>query len=118
MQNFSREASINKLVQLDFQFIMEGDGAELLDSYLEHGFKGYRAYTDEEIKAELSQRGVEVILTEFQFLEVGARFFDPEAAEDFAKVSDTEAEWLSGGNYFTGELTEFSPTELVEPFNK
>ena len=53
---FDREAAIEQLANDDFEFIMNGSGAELLDSYLNYGFKGYREYTNEELVAELQQR--------------------------------------------------------------
>ena len=57
-------------------------------------------------------------LQTFDSLEVGARFFDPATAEDFAKVCGNAAEFLTGGNYYTGQLVTFEPSELVQPFNK
>lgn len=54
---FDREKAIQELVNSDFQYIMSGDGAEILDSYLTFGFKGYYEFTDEELICELEQRG-------------------------------------------------------------
>ena len=55
---FDREEAINYLADSDCYYIMDGDGlgAELLDSYLRNGFKGYEAYTDKELIAEMAQR--------------------------------------------------------------
>ena len=55
---FDREQAIQKLVNLDYEYIMSGDGGEILDSYLMFGFKGYYEFTDEELMAEVDQRGV------------------------------------------------------------
>jgi hypothetical protein len=44
------------LADSDFDYIIHGDGVELLDSYLRNGFKGYEAYTEEELIAEVAQR--------------------------------------------------------------
>ena len=55
---FDREQAIQKLVNLDYEYIMSGDGGEILDSYLMFCFKGYYEFTDEELMAEVDQRGV------------------------------------------------------------
>lgn len=52
----SRDEMVDYLADSDFDYIMEGTGAELLDSYLRTGFKGYDAYTDTELEAEYIQR--------------------------------------------------------------
>ena len=52
----TREDMIDYLVDSDFKYIMEGNGLELLNSYLEFGFKGYYNYTDEELVAEVAER--------------------------------------------------------------
>lgn len=54
----TRDEMIDYLADSDFDYIMDGDGlgAELLDSYLRNGFKGYEAYTDAELKTEYEQR--------------------------------------------------------------
>jgi len=54
-------------------------------------------------------------LVSFESLDLGARFFDPSTAEDFAKVCGNAAEILTGGNYYTGQLVTFEPVELVQP---
>jgi hypothetical protein len=54
-------------------------------------------------------------LVSFESLDLGARFFDPVTAEDFAKICGNAAEFLTGGNYCTGQLVTFEPTELVQP---
>jgi hypothetical protein len=53
-----REAAVKWLVNKDFEFINEGDGAglEMLDSILENGFKGYGNYTDEELNEIIAER--------------------------------------------------------------
>ena len=58
MNNTQRELAMNLLADDDFNFIMNGSGAELLDSYLRNGFRGYYEYTDEELIAELESRGL------------------------------------------------------------
>lgn len=56
-------------------------------------------------------------LIQFENLDVGERFFDPNTAEDFAKVCGNAAEHLVGGNYHSGRLMTFEPNELVQPIN-
>lgn len=53
-----REAAVKWLVNKDFEFINESDGAglEMLDSILENGFKGYGNYTDEELNEIIAER--------------------------------------------------------------
>ena len=52
-----REELIQYLIDSDFQCIMHEDfGPELLDSYLDTGFKGYRNFTDQELAVEYQQR--------------------------------------------------------------
>jgi hypothetical protein len=57
-------------------------------------------------------------LIKFEQLDVGERFFCPSTGEDFAKVSQNCAEFLTGGNYYTGQLVTFEAIALVEPFAK
>ena len=54
----TREQMVEFLIDSDYAYIMDNDGGglELLDSYLRNGFKGYEAYTDEELIAEVAQR--------------------------------------------------------------
>ena len=52
----TRDEMIDYLIDSDFKYIMEGDGLELLNSYLEFGFKGYVNFTDEELAAEVKER--------------------------------------------------------------
>ena len=52
----TRDEMIDYLIDSDFKYIMEGDGLELLNSYLEFGFKGYVSFTDEELAAEVKER--------------------------------------------------------------
>jgi len=58
---FNRDKAIQELVNNDFDSIMNGDCAEILDSYLMYGFKGYISYTDEELIVELNQRDISEI---------------------------------------------------------
>jgi hypothetical protein len=53
----TREELIQYLIDSDFQCIMHEDfGPELLDSYLDTGFKGYRHFLDKELIVEYQQR--------------------------------------------------------------
>lgn len=52
----TREEMIDYLVDSDSKCIMEGNGLELLNSYLEFGFTGYGTFTDEELVAEVRER--------------------------------------------------------------
>lgn len=61
---FNRIKAIKELVQSDFDYIMSGDGVELLDSYLEYGFIGYDAFTDEQLIVELEQRDISPLFGE------------------------------------------------------
>jgi len=54
---------------------------------------------------------------QFENLEVGERFHDAATAEDYAKTCGNAAERLIGGNYHSGDLVTFEPTELVYPIN-
>ena len=52
-----RDEMIHFLSESDFRYITETDGGlELLDSYIQFGFKGYENYTDEELSVEYAQR--------------------------------------------------------------
>lgn len=52
-----REEMIAYLVESDYRYIMEcANGPELLDSYLDFGFKGYRNFTDDELRYEVAER--------------------------------------------------------------
>jgi hypothetical protein len=56
---FNRELAIEKLVDNDFDTVMNSDyGVELLRSILDSGFKGYRAMSDNELIMELDQRDI------------------------------------------------------------
>jgi len=56
---FNRELAIEKLVDNDFDTVMNSDyGVELLRSMLDSGFKGYRAMSDDELIMELDQRDI------------------------------------------------------------
>ena len=54
----TRDEMVEFLIDSDYAYIMENDGGgpELLCSYLRNGFKGYEAYTDEELIADVAQR--------------------------------------------------------------
>jgi hypothetical protein len=55
----TRDEMVEYLVDSDYDYIIhsrDGGGLELLDSYLRNGFKGYEAYTLEELTAEVAQR--------------------------------------------------------------
>ena len=52
----TKQDYIDALVKSDFEYIMSGDGVELLDSYLEFGFSGYSNMTLTELVAEYNQR--------------------------------------------------------------
>jgi len=54
----TRDEMVEFLIDSDYAYIMDNDsgGLELLDSYLRNGFKGYAAYTEEELIAEVAQR--------------------------------------------------------------
>ena len=56
-------------------------------------------------------------LIQFENIEVGERFHDAATAEDYAKVCNNAAERLIGGNYHSGDLMTFEPTELVQLIN-
>ena len=54
---FDRDEAISYLTDSDYKYIMESEGGlELLNSYLQFGFKGYENFTDEELKAEINER--------------------------------------------------------------
>ena len=55
----TRDEMVDFLIDSDYAYIMndnDGGGLELLCSYLRNGFKGYEAYTEEELIAEVPQR--------------------------------------------------------------
>ena len=49
----------------------------------------------------------------FQDLFVGDSFFDPNSGDYFVKRCGNAAEWLKGGDYFTGQLITFNNDEFV-----
>ena len=52
-----REEMIDYLVESESKYIMEcANGPELLFSYLRWGFKGYRSFTNDELRYEVEQR--------------------------------------------------------------
>jgi hypothetical protein len=54
----TRDEKIQLLVDQDFDYIMANNdsGAELLESILNFGFKGYSDFTDAELDAEIAER--------------------------------------------------------------
>jgi hypothetical protein len=61
---YNREKAIKELCYSDFEYIMNGSGAELLDSYLEFGFVGYFNMTDEQLIQELKDRDISELFDE------------------------------------------------------
>jgi hypothetical protein len=54
----------------------------------------------------------------FGELELNTKFFDTESGEYFSKICGNAAEFISGGDYFTGQLVTFDSNELVEKINQ
>lgn len=54
------------------------------------------------------------MLIKFDDLDVGERFYDPNTAEDFVKLCGNGAEFLTGGNYHSGQIATFDADDLVE----
>jgi len=50
----------------------------------------------------------------FKKLDIGERFYDPNTAEDYVKVSENAAEFLVGGNYNSGQITTFEEDDFME----
>jgi len=61
---YNREKAIQELCAADFEYIMHGSGAELLDSYLEFGFVGYFNMTDDQLIQELKDRDISELFGE------------------------------------------------------
>ena len=61
---YNREKAIQELCAADFEYIMHGSGAELLDSYLEFGFVGYFNMTDDQLIQELKDRDISELFEE------------------------------------------------------
>jgi len=57
-------------------------------------------------------------LIEFKDVDVGERFFDPNTTEDYCKTCGNAAEWLTGGNYQSGQLLTFCENEIVVPHTR
>jgi hypothetical protein len=55
---YDKDVLVEMLVDDEFNTIMEGDGQWILNSYLEHGFRGYRAYNYDELIQECNERGL------------------------------------------------------------
>ncbi len=49
----------------------------------------------------------------FSDLNVGDTFFDPNSGEFFIKVCGNAADFISGGDYFSGCFAEFEENEIV-----
>lgn len=58
MQTFDRDMAIEALVASDKDYILSGNGLELLDSILEYGHRGYTEYSDLELATECRQRDI------------------------------------------------------------
>ena len=50
----------------------------------------------------------------FKKLDIGERFYDPNTAEDYVKVSENAAEFLVGGNYNSRQITTFEEDDFME----
>jgi hypothetical protein len=61
---YNREKAIQELCASDYEYILFGLGAELLDSYLEFGFVGYSNMTDEQLIQELKDRDISELFEE------------------------------------------------------
>ena len=51
---------------------------------------------------------------EFKDVKLDENFWDPDSGEYLAKVTETDGVFLTGGDYFIGELCPFQPNEIVE----
>ena len=51
--------------------------------------------------------------TTFSKLNIGDKFFDPNSGEYFIKVCGNAADFISGGDYFSGCFAEFEEDEIV-----
>ena len=50
----------------------------------------------------------------FGDIPIDENFYDPESGEHLAKVTETDGVFLTGGDYFIGELCPFQPNDIVE----
>lgn len=50
---------------------------------------------------------------EFKLLNIGDKFFDPNCGEYFIKVCGNAADFISGGDYFSGCFSQFKDNEIV-----
>ena len=50
----------------------------------------------------------------FESLEIDTVFFDPNTGENYQKVCGNAAQFLTGGEYFSGHLATFESNELVQ----
>lgn len=50
---------------------------------------------------------------EFKSLNVGDKFFDPTSGENMIKVCANAADFITGGDYFSGCLAQFELNEMV-----
>jgi hypothetical protein len=67
---YNREKAIQELCASDYEYILFGLGAELLDSYLEFGFVGYFNMTDEQLIQELKDRDISELFGENMDIEL------------------------------------------------
>lgn len=49
----------------------------------------------------------------FKDIKIGDKFFDPYSGEEFIKVDNHSAKCVTGGDYFEGEIDNFSLDEEV-----
>jgi hypothetical protein len=49
----------------------------------------------------------------FKDILIGENFFDPNSGEYFIKVTDNSGKFISGGDYFEGEVVEFDNSDFV-----
>lgn len=50
----------------------------------------------------------------FKDILIGHSFFDPNSGEYFLKTDDNEAQFISGGSYFEGQVETFAEDDFVE----
>ena len=51
---------------------------------------------------------------QFCQVNIGDQFYDPYSGEYFRKISNTHAEFMSGGDYFGNQPCDFEQNEEVE----
>ena len=50
----------------------------------------------------------------FEEVAIGQTFFDPESGEEFIKLDEQEAGYISGGDAFEGQPAPFYSDDIVE----